>query len=261
MSVTWTLTDAELVVAWQKLFTDTLPSPLCATLGVQYADEYLRLVAQTWQSILDRYDGALHHALGQVAAADVRVVAQAVDPSDPENAAARVRIVGAQQGSTAVLIRQLPGESMWHSGGFVITRGHCDRLAAAVAGALPPREPGRLPDIPLVPAPDDSDTDHWYGQSEVFDEYPQLQQRATDWLDSPVDVLGSIETSQGSSVFGPRGIHTRRIYWRDLTGNGRYAVADTAHPVAASVDRRRLAAMIAADIAATLPTVEDERNV
>jgi hypothetical protein len=260
VTVTWDLTDAELVVAWDKLFTERLPSPLCALLPVHYADELHRSAARTWAGLQDRYDGSLHDALGRVARADVRVVAHAVDPQHPEDSEARVRVLGAQQGSVGVLIQQLPGESMWHSGGFVITMGDAERLAGAVVGALPARDPGRLPDTPMVKAPDRSDIDHWYGQSEVHDSYPELERRSTAFLNYPVRVLGSIETSQGSSVFGPRGITTRRIYWRDLVDDGRYAIPDNARPVAVGVDPHRLAALIATDIATVRQTLEDERR-
>ncbi|MFI5779349.1 ESX secretion-associated protein EspG [Nocardia sp. NPDC051570] len=260
MSITWNLTDAELVVAWDKLFADHLPSPLCALLGVHYAEEYARVAAETWDGMRARYDGSLHDALTRVARSDVRVVAHAVDPRHPEDSEARVRVLGARHGAVAVLIRQLPGETMWRSGGFVITMGEAERLPGAVVGALPARDPGRLPDVPMVGSRDRSEIDHWYGQSEVYDSYPELERRAAAWLDHPVDVLGSIETSQGSSIFGPRGITTRRIYWRDLTDDGRYAIADTSRPIAVGVDRRRLAGMIAVDVGAALQTLEDERR-
>ncbi|MBU3066506.1 ESX secretion-associated protein EspG [Nocardia sp. NEAU-G5] len=261
MSITWNLTDAELVVAWDKLFGDRLPAPLCALLRVHYTDEYDHLAAATWDGLQARYDGSLQDALQRVARPDVQVIAHAVDPRNPEDSGARVRVLGARQGPVAVLIRQIPGESMWYSGGFVITMGAAERLAGAVVGTLPARDAGRLPDIPMVSSPECGDTDHWHGQSPVYDSYVELERRTTDWLHRPVDVLGVIETSQGSSAFGPHGPATRRIYWRDLAGDGRYAVVDTARPVVVGVDRPRLAALIATDIAATLQTVEDQRCV
>ena len=261
MTITWNLTDAELVVGWDTLFAERLPSPLCALLPQHYAEERTREAVRIWADLQDRYDGSLHDALARVARADVRVVAHAVDPLHPEDSEARVRVLGARQGSVGVLIRQLPGESMWHSGGFVITMGDAERLAGAVAGALPMRDPGRLPNTPMVKPPDLSDTDHWYGRSEIYDSYPELEQRSTAFLSHPVSALGSIETSQGTSVFGPRGITTRRIYWRDLVDDGRYAIPDTADPVAVGADPHRMAALIAADIAAVLQTLEDERGV
>ncbi|MCX4093072.1 ESX secretion-associated protein EspG [Nocardia sp. alder85J] len=260
MSVTWNLTDAELVVAWERLFEERLPAPLCALMREHYADEYRRMADRTWDAMWERHDGSLQDALGRVAHADVRVLTHSVDPADQENSAARVRVLGARQGAVAVLIRQLPGETMWHSSGFVITMGPAERLAGAVVGALPPRAPGRLPDTPLVSSPDRSDTDHWYGRSEVLDDYVELERRSTAWLNLPIEVLGVVETFQGSSIFGPRGITKHRIFWRDLVEDGRYAIADTATPVAVAADPHRLAAMIGADIAKVLQTVEDERS-
>ncbi|WP_019929543.1 ESX secretion-associated protein EspG [Nocardia sp. BMG111209] len=260
MSVTWNLTDAELVVAWERLFEERLPSPLCALLDEHYAEDYRRLADRTWNTMWERHDGSLQDALGRVARADVRVLARSVDPADAENSVARARVLGARQGPVAVLIRQLPGKTMWHSGGFVITMGTSDRLAGAIVGALPGCEPGRLPDTPMVNAPDRSDTDHWYGRSEVLDSYVELQRRSDAWLRLPMRVLGVIETFQGSSIFGPRGITRHRIFWRDLVDDGRYAIADTTTPVAVAADPHRLAAMIGADIAKVLQTLEDERS-
>ncbi|WP_216897432.1 ESX secretion-associated protein EspG [Nocardia alni] len=260
MALTWNLTATELVVAWDRLFAERLPSPLCALLPVHYADEYARLATRTWVDMRDRYDGSLHDALGRVARADVRVVAHGVDPEHPEDSAARVRVLGARQGSMGVVIRQLPGESMWHSGGFTITMGDAQRLAGAVVGSMPMLEPGRLPDMPMVKPPDSSDIDHWYGQSEVYDSYPELERRSAAFLNHPVRALGSIEISQGRSLFGPRGISIHRIYWRDLVDDGRYVIPDTADPIAVGADPHRLAALIAADIARVLQTLEDERR-
>ncbi|MQY24979.1 ESX secretion-associated protein EspG [Nocardia aurantia] len=260
MSVTWNLTDAELVVAWERLFDERLPSPLCALLSEHYADDYRRMADRTWNELWERHDGSLQDALGRVAHADVRVLAHSVDPADAENSAARVRALGARQGAVAVLIRQLPGETMWHSGGFVITMGTAERLAGAIVGTLPDCAPGRLPDTPMVSSPDNSDTDHWYGRSEVHENYTELQRRSDAWLQLPIRVLGVIETFQGSSIFGPRGITRHRIFWRDLVDDGRYAIGDTATPVAVAADPHRLAAMIGSDIAKVLQTVEDERS-
>ncbi|MBO0882398.1 MAG: ESX secretion-associated protein EspG [Mycobacterium sp.] len=261
MALTWNLTATELVVAWDRLFAERLPSPLCALLPVHYADDYARLATHTWVGMQDRYDGALYDALGRVARADVRVVAHAVDPNNPEDSDARVRVLGARQGPVAVLIRQLPGESMWHSGGFTISMGEAERLAGAIVGALPERNPGRLPDIPIIQPEERSDTDHWFGQSAVFANYRELEERSTVFTQHPVTLLGSIETSQGSSVFGPRGIVTRRIYWRDLLDDGRYVISDTPNPVVRAADPRRVAALIAADIATVLQTLKDEQHV
>jgi hypothetical protein len=260
VSVTWNLTDAELVVAWERLFDERLPSPLCALLREHYADDYRRMADRTWDGLWERHDGSLQDALGRVARADVRVLVRSVDPADAENSAARVRVLGARQDSVAVLIRQLPGETMWHSGGFVITMGSSDRLAGAVVGALPQCAPGRLPDTPMVSAPDRSDTDHWYGRSEVHDNYLEVQRRSDAWLRQPMRILGVIETFQGSSIFGPRGITRHRIFWRDLVDDGRYAIADTATPIAVAADPHRLVAMIGDDIAKVLQTLEDEHN-
>ncbi|MEU6833574.1 ESX secretion-associated protein EspG [Nocardia beijingensis] len=260
MSRTWQLTDTELIALWDKLFQDRLPLPLFALNRGDNTRDWARLAAAALAGLDETADGALHDALTRVAHADIRVTAVAFDPRDCGDPAGRLRLVGARQGDVAVLIRQLPGETRWHSGGYVITSGDADRLAGAVVGALPARAAGRGPDTPLITSPASAEADHHYGRSPVYDNYAADRASAA-WLRRPAERLGVIETRMGSSIFGPRGITPYRIEWRDLVDDGRYAVAETAGPVATAVDRTALASMIAADIATVSQTMEDERRV
>ncbi|MRH89376.1 hypothetical protein GFY24_18300 [Nocardia sp. SYP-A9097] len=256
MSRTWDLTDVELIVLWDKLFGDRLPAPLFALYRGANTEDWLRSAAAAWTGV--REDGELHAALGRVARAEVRVAVHAVDPRDPDDAGGPIRILGGRQGAVATLIRQLPGETIWHSGGYVVSTGDADRLAGAVAGALPARDPGRLPDTPLLTAAGDS-ADHHYGRSPADADYLDAERRSAAWLARPAELLGVVETCMGSSIFGPRGVNPYRVVWRDLVDDGRYAVTAAAVPVATAVDRPRLAAMITADITKVLQTMEDER--
>lgn len=258
MSRTWKLTDIELIALWDKLFKDGLPAPLFALYRGEDAEEWAWSAATARAGLAD--DGGLHDALVRIAAADVRVSVRAFDPRHPDNPDSTVRVIGGSQGGVATLIRQLPGETIWHSGGYVVNTGDRSRLAGAIAGALPDRAAGQRPDTPLVTAPGSAATDHHYGRSRVQDSYSDADRLSAEWLDHPAEQLGLIETSLGSSIFGPRGITPYRIEWRDLVGDGRYAIRDDVGPVAKPVDRRRLAAMITADITTVWQTLEDERR-
>lgn len=259
MSVSWTLTDVELIVLWDRLFKDRIPQPLFALQRGSNLDGWERLAAEARDGLRARDDGALHDALARVAQADVLTRVHAFDPKDPEDPATRLRVLGARQGATAVLIRQLPGETVWHSGGFVITMGDAERLAGAMVGALPPCEAADGPDVRLV-ARESGDTDYRHGHSPAGAGYLDADRRSAAWFAHPADLVGAIETAQGTSIFGPRGITTHRIEWRDLSGVGRYAVPAGPEPVAVPVDGYRLAALIATDIAKVLQTLEDERH-
>ncbi|MGC4994618.1 ESX secretion-associated protein EspG [Nocardia salmonicida] len=261
MSRSWQLTDTELIALWDKLFKDRLPSPLFALNRGENTQEWMRLAEAALAGLAGSGDGGLYDALARVAHADIRVTVVAFDPRDSDDPASQVRVVGARQGEVATLIRQLPGETRWHSGGYVITSGDADRLPGAVVGALPTREAGRLPDTPLITVATDAEIDHHYGRSPVYDSYIEADRASTSWLQRPADRLGMIETCLGSSIFGPRGITPYRIEWRDLVDDGRYAVGSTARPVATAVDRPALATRIAADIATVKQTMEDERRV
>jgi hypothetical protein len=258
MSVSWTLTDVELIVLWDRLFRDRLPHPLFALQRGGNLDGWERLATEAWEGLRTRDDGALNDALSRVAQADVRVRAHLTDPRDQQDPVTRVRVLGARQGASAVLIRQQPGETVWHSGGFVITMGDAERLAGAVVGALPQCPAAEGPDIPLVTR-DRGHTEYHHGRSLAGADYLDADRRSAAWLEHPVALAGSIETAQGSSIYGSRGITTYRIGLRDLIGVGRYAVPETYDPIAVPVDRHRLAALIAADIAKVVQTLEDER--
>ncbi|MFI6172416.1 ESX secretion-associated protein EspG [Nocardia sp. NPDC051052] len=258
---TWNLTDVELIVLWHRLFTDRLPQPLFALYRGADGAEWERLTADARHSLRAKEDGVLHGALDRVAHADIQVAVYAFDPRNPGDPCAAVRMLGAQQGSMATLIRQLPGETCWHSSGFVVSLTAAEGLARLLAAALPACDAGRLPDTPLVLVPGGGDTDHQYGRSLVYDSDLDAERRSAAWLAHPVERDGLVETSLGSSIFGPRGVTAHRIFWRDLVGDGRYAFADTGAPIATAVDTRRLAAMITADITKVSQTLEDERCV
>jgi len=259
MSESWSLTDVELIMLWDSLFRDRLPTPLFALQRGSNVDDWEVLAADARAALRTRDDGALYDALTRVARADVLVRLHAVDPRNQQDPATRLRVLGARQGAVAVLIRQLPGETVWHSGGFVITMGEAERLAGAMAGTLPPCPQASGPDIPLATRqPGHTGHTGHTGHSPAHADYLEAERRSTAWLTHPVDRAGAFEIVQGSSIFGPRGITPYRVSWRDVTGIGRYAVAENAEPVASPADRHRLEAMIAAEIAKVLQTLEDE---
>ncbi|MFI9504698.1 ESX secretion-associated protein EspG [Nocardia sp. NPDC052566] len=260
MSRTWRLTDVQLIDLWDSMFQDRLPAPLFALYRGENAEEWARLRAEARAGMADEDEGGLRAALTRVAHADVLVSAKGFDPRRQDRPDGLVRVLGARQGAAATLIGQMPGESVWHSGGYVITAGHADRLAGAIAGALPDRAAGRLPDTPLVTAPGEEGADYYYGRSKVQESYSDVDRRSAEWLAMRAEFLGVIEIRLGSSIFGPRGITRHCIEWRDLVDDGRYAVTETAGLVATAVDRPRLATMIAAHITTVLQTLEDERR-
>lgn len=258
MSHTWRLSDVALLDLWERRFRDCLPAPLFALARGDDAAQWLRLRAEARAEV--GTDGALLAALDRVASADVVVSALAVDPRSGADPVTPVRLLAGRQGGTATIIRQLPGESVWHSAGFEIVTGDARRLAGAVVAALPDIAPGRERDIALVTAPTEAETDHHFGRSRVRADAADAERRSRDWLRRPAQALGEIETRLGSSLFGPRGIVRHRVGWRDVVGDGRYAVTGSSPPVASAADRTRLAALVAVDIATVDQTLEDERR-
>ncbi|MGV9614031.1 ESX secretion-associated protein EspG [Nocardia xishanensis] len=260
MSRTWRLTDVELIDLWDSMFQDRLPAPLFALYRGENAEEWSRLRAEARARTADAEDGGLRAALARIAHADVLVSAHGFDPRRLDCPDGLVRVLGARQGAAATLISQSPGESIWHSGGYVVTAGDAERLAGAVAGALPERAAGRLPDTPLVTALGDGGADYYYGRSKVRESYSDGDRLSAEWLGRRAECVGVIEIRLGSSIFGPRGITRYRIEWRDLVDDGRYAVTEAAGPIATAVDLPRLANLITAHITTVLQTLEDERR-
>ncbi|TCJ97759.1 ESX secretion-associated protein EspG [Nocardia alba] len=261
MSRTWHLTDVELIAAWDSLFKDRLPLPLFALHRGEDADGWQRLALAALDVLAETGDGALYAALNRVANADVVVTAEAFDPRDAGDPLRRVRVIAARQGEGATLIRQLPGETIWHSGGFTVSSGSGTRLAAAVVGALPFCAAGRGPRLVLSTAGRADGTDSPYRASRVYDSELDGERASATWLSQPVECLGMIETRLGASIFGPRGVRPYRIDWRDLVDDGRYAILTDDEQIATPVDRAHLAELIGADIATVEQTLEDERYV
>jgi hypothetical protein len=259
MSGIWELTGIELVVLWEKLHAEHLPPPLIFTSDTRYADDYRGEKDATWDCLRDKLDGTLAEVLGHACRPDVRVVVHGADPRDSSDPRGLVRLLGARAGHRAVLIRQLPGRTIWHSGGYVVTACEPEALAGLVVDALPAFGAGRTSDVVLVRDCDDNDMDHWYGRSAVHDTFDETERRSNTWLRAPACAIGTIDIIQGTSVFGPRGITQHRIMWRDQVADGRYAVPDVTPLTAIGVDSRRLTAMIDTRIARVVQTLEDER--
>lgn len=262
MNRTWTFTAVEFAGLWDQLKEDALPAPFIYTTETPTYDDHEREKFEARQRVLRSLDDSFDGVLETLAQPDIRLVTTGSD-ADPDNPEGLIRLLAARLGDRGYLVKQLPGETIWHSGGFIVTE--CDplRLAEAVVAELPEADAGRQDDIVLVDTvgDDEDDLDYSYGRSPVNADAVEnsVRRRCDEFRGSRVTSSGSIEIVQGRSEFGPRGITRYHLGWRDLAGDGRYVTVFDTPPVAVAANARRMAALIDAEIVKVVQTIKDER--
>jgi hypothetical protein len=260
MNLTWELTDMELVVLRDKLFGRSLPRPMIFTSDIKYHDDYVREMEAVWERLRANWDSDLAQRLELMTKPDIRILVQAWDPRNVDDPNGRIRMLAARIGALGLLLRQLPGKTSMHSGGYVLTEYGSGQLASAIVKTLPTVPAGTLGRVELAEETGRDAVDHWYGRSSVLDTADDHDRDVHNrrWRKAEVSCVGVLEVVQGRSAFGPRGIVLRRIFWQDHVGDGRYAVV-VDNPVAAvSIDDSQLEAMIDREIAVVTRTLQDE---
>ncbi|MBF6327528.1 ESX secretion-associated protein EspG [Nocardia transvalensis] len=255
---TWHFTDLEFVVAWEPMQTGAaVPEPFTYTCRTPDYDEYEREKDRTRQR-LHWLDADIDAVLQALVLPDIRIVVTgwAEDSGEPKD---RIRLLAARSGPIGCLVTQLPGETVWHSGGFTVAEHDPLALADAVAAALPQRQPGTLGRVVLESGTGELDYSLRRSQAHELTHDRELD-RLQRYLRAPKSGHGTIRIIQGSSRYGPRGITRRTLQWRDLHGDGRYAIIGTSPPVATAVDTRRLTALINAEIVEVIRAIKDERS-
>ncbi|QLY31853.1 ESX secretion-associated protein EspG [Nocardia huaxiensis] len=257
----WRLTDLEFMVLWEDARREEYPpAPFVFTTKIPTIREFARAKEITRRNLRDRYDGELYPLMETIAHPDIRVVVDAWDPADLDRPAGLVRLLAVRRGDLGCLVTELPGESHWYSGGFIITECTALELADVVAEAMPELPAGRLPQLVLATPADEENLDYSYERSAVRDSFAEsAAERAAAFLRMPAERTGSITIQQGHSLFGPRGITSHRLTWRDLIDDGRYVIDDQTPPVAMPVDRKRLRLLLNNRIAAVVAAIRDER--
>ncbi|WP_225726877.1 MULTISPECIES: ESX secretion-associated protein EspG [unclassified Nocardia] len=262
MNNTWNFTDIEFAALWEQLAEQFLPAPFSYLTETESYDEHEREKAAARQRVRATLDDAFDGVLEALAQPDIRLVVTGSD-ADPDNPAGLIRLLAARRGDRGYLAKQLPGKTIWHSGGFVVTE--CDplRLADIVVAELPRTNAGRQDHVVLIEPEerDDDDFDYAYGRSKVNADAIEnsFRSRSLAFHSTPVDSVGLIEIVQGRSRFGPRGITRYHLGWRDLVGDGRYVTVFDTPPVAVAADGGRMTALLNAEIIKVVRTIRDER--
>ncbi|WP_328393386.1 ESX secretion-associated protein EspG [Nocardia sp. NBC_00416] len=261
MRHTWAFSDLEFVVLWNQLREDFLPRPFVFTSRTPLYGDYLRERREALERLHDTMDPAFEGVLERVARPDIRLIARGLDRRAPGSPEGSIRLLAVRHGDYGYLLKQLPGETIDHSGGFTVTE--CDplKLADAIAAELPEDRSGRRSHLALhPPIAVEAGVDHSFGRLSLWDSGDDPAESAVQFLQSAVARFGVIEIGQGTSRFGPRGRVIRRLGWRDLVDDGRYVITDENPPIATGVDSERLTAKINAEITEVVRAIRDERR-
>lgn len=260
MTRIWKFTDLEFVVAWETVQADILPAPFVFTSRTEYYDEYQREKREMREQLRGRLDGSFEHVLDVVARPDIRIELHGWG-SDFEDAESQIRLLAVRREGYGYLLKQLPGETAWHSGGYTVTECGPLALAEALVAELPQVDAGKLGDVVLAERTVSADMDFSYGRSFVEDSCDDtVEERAGRFLGAPVTGEGTIEIAQGISRFGPRGVARSRLAWRDLDDDGRYVITGAVPPVAVAAGTKRFIALLNSGVAEVVKAIKDERR-
>lgn len=260
MTPTWKLSDLEFVVAWEMIQADLLPDPFIFTSRTRLYEDFQAEKQAVREQLRSSPDPAVEQVVEIMAQPDIRMVIQGWT-GDPGDAAGRIRLLGVRCGDAGYLVKQLPGETVWHSGGYVITEVHPLELSEAIATELPTAEPGTLEPTILPPPPADPTVAYDYRRSAVIGTFEESEEElAEQFLSVPTTGQGTISVIQGFSRFGPRGICRQELCWRDLREDGRYLIRLSDPLVATPADHARLTAAINEATAEVVASIRDERQ-
>ncbi|MEV6139617.1 ESX secretion-associated protein EspG [Nocardia sp. NPDC051990] len=262
MSSSWRFSDLEFVVIWESMRDGTVPPPFVYTSRTPIYQDYLREKAEARESLRSRLGQAFGSALVAMARPEIRIVVRGWDSRDPANPKGRISLLAVRRGNEGYLITQEAGETVWHSAGFTVEQCGALELAEVVARALPHSDAGTLDRLALDSvANPEADLDFRYGRSVAHElNYDPDRDRLQRFLSATPEAGGRIEVAQVGSRFGPRGVFRRALDWRDLAGDGRYAITEGCPRMAVGVDAKRLTSLINVEIAEVVRAIKDERR-
>lgn len=258
---TWKFTDIEFYTLWSDTTGEIgLPFPFHFTSRTLDPQEFRADQRRARAELRERLGSTFDPVLEVLTAPDIRVVVNGSDHRDPDEPKSVVRLFGVRRESTGYVVRSLPGESFWHSGGFTVAECDAVRLADELVALLPEVGPGERAEVVLPRPAAVRDSETALGRPTVRDSFAATTgEIGAAFLAAEADCTGTIEVAQGSSIYGPRGLSRYRIAWRDLADDGRYVIRDEAAPVAAPADPAKLAGAINAKIARVVRVIKDER--
>ncbi|MFJ4650434.1 ESX secretion-associated protein EspG [Nocardia sp. NPDC088792] len=232
----WDFTDIEFKVLCDRFAGGVLPDPFTFTSRTEHDDDYQRELHEAREHLAGSLPFEFEGIAETISGPDVFITVHGWCEAEPENPEKCIRLLGARRSARACIVSQIPGESIWHSGGFSIIECDPHDLAANLVARLPEAKPGGG----LAIALDFDRTAHaaadWARDDD--DDY-ESEMRSRAFLSTLADCAGEITIRQGRSVFGPRGVTEWSLLWRDLADDGRYVIEQD-NPVAVGASRRAI---------------------
>ncbi|WP_324188560.1 ESX secretion-associated protein EspG [Nocardia flavorosea] len=257
----WSFTDIEFYALWSERTGGRLPFPLRYTARTADPDRFRRDMRQARNELRDRLGTAFEPALTALTAPDIRIGIGGSDHRDPDDPKSPTRLIGVRRESRGVVVRTLPDENFWYSGGFTVVECDAVRLAEVMVANMPPCEMGKQSEVILPARSPAAVPDRSLGGPAVHDSFaPTPAQRSAAFLAVPAERAGTIHVEQGSSIYGPRGIARFQLEWRDLVDDGRYLIRDSDPPVAVAADASVFTGTINSKIAQIVRVIKDERQ-
>ncbi|MGK8520572.1 ESX secretion-associated protein EspG [Nocardia asteroides] len=260
MNRTWKLPDLEFLVLWEWSTSERLPWPFyCATRSMNRG-ELERQKREALNEVRRAHPELAREVMEALTGPDVQITVSGHDGSDDMKVDTLTRIFATRRGDAGYVVVQKPGETYWHSGGYTITECPALHLAENVVEELPEVDAGREPEFVLPVENEAEELDYGYARSVVHDSFDDsVHSRAQRFLSAPAHYEGTVEVVQGRSLFGPRGITSHEMRWRDMAGDGRYVITGSNPTVAAPADSKRFVQLINVRIAEVIRAIKDER--
>ncbi|NNH70266.1 ESX secretion-associated protein EspG [Nocardia uniformis] len=252
---TWSFTETEFAVLWRDAVGDQLPAPFLFTSAAPNQATFRAEQEAAREIARDKDSRDIATILDTMSEPDLHLSVYGGDHADPMQPGSIIRVLAVRRRERGFLITQSPGKSYFHRGGYTVNE--CDplRLADELVDALPAADPGSLGEIALAASGDDlADERH---RSPVALRENSTAYRSARFLRAPTTISGEIEITQGSSVFGPRGINRHTVHWRDVVGDGRYVIIGRN---AMAADSKQFAAVLNSRIAIVIRAIKEERE-
>ncbi|MEU1980932.1 ESX secretion-associated protein EspG [Nocardia sp. NPDC019395] len=260
MTRTWKFTDLEFVVAWKSVQADFLPAPFVFTSRTPLYDDYQREQREIRAQVRPTLEAGFDRVLDVVAQPDIRIELHGWG-KDHEDAESQIRLLAVRRDGDGYLLKQLPGETAWHSGGYVVTECPPRELADALIAEIPELEAGTEGDVVLARGSDRVEVDYAYGRSKVHDSLADtVEQQTNRFLRATTAGQGRIKVAQGVSRFGPRGVVAIPLHWRDVEDDGRYAITPGPPPVAVPASKLRFIGLVNDSVAEVISAIRDDRR-
>src|SRR6266702_384125 len=141
----WEFGVLEFVALWDRADGDLVPHPLTFGSTIATWEEFTTTTARLADRVHRLRSAGADDLIRVLAEPDIRIVVLGCSGGDPPGPSGMIRLLGARKGARGWVVRQLPGDTMWDSTGFVATDCEATRLGDAIVRELPETSSGHIP--------------------------------------------------------------------------------------------------------------------